>query len=430
MGRDRAKCWARGRRQAVAVALPGGGARASSSPTQQPHTAAPHSSPTGRGAPGPPRCSRSVQLLDSGYTPLAPHDQPFLPPAPIGKPTRTCIPVACPTPNPKLPRYGNPAFRTWSARLAELAPALLAALLPPPLAAAGAAAELLPYLLDSFGNATRIDYGTGHETCFVALLYCLARLGVFGEGDAQGLGLVVFKAYLQLMRKIQTTYWWVKEGEGGSKGAKGGGKGCKLYIGACCRMLTKRRAARPGADAHAGMSAVVGVSGTGGGQVGWALLLEASSGAAGVRSEEKQVARQGTLGEERDPKSWGRHGQRNGAASNPRQPSVASPVHQPSTPPPHARSTLATASLPSSRPPFPPPPRLEPAGSHGVWGLDDYQFLPFVWGAAQLAAHPVIKPRSIHNADVLEAYGDAYLYLGCVAFVKQVGGERGGTKHN
>ena len=37
--------------------------------------------------------------------------------------------------------------------------------------------EIVLYFQQSFGNETRLDYGTGHETTFVAYLYCLAAIG-------------------------------------------------------------------------------------------------------------------------------------------------------------------------------------------------------------------------------------------------------------
>ncbi|KAG5460588.1 MAG: hypothetical protein BJ554DRAFT_7347 [Olpidium bornovanus] len=56
---------------------------------------------------------------------------------------------------------------------------------------------------------------------------------------------------------------------------------------------------------------------------------------------------------------------------------------------------------------------LEPAGSHGVWGLDDHQFLPYLWGSAQVRDHPKFKPRSILQKDTVSHLAGEYLYFGC-----------------
>eukprot|EP00732_Lithocolla_globosa_P005061 Lithocolla_globosa_v1_NODE_4975_length_1325_cov_19.598425.p1 type:complete len:365 gc:universal NODE_4975_length_1325_cov_19.598425:98-1192(+) len=63
---------------------------------------------------------------------------------------------------------------------------------------------------------------------------------------------------------------------------------------------------------------------------------------------------------------------------------------------------------------------LEPAGSHGVWGLDDYHFLPFLFGASQLEKHAFLRPKSIHDADLVNDYYKEYMYLDCIHFVNNI----------
>ena len=66
---------------------------------------------------------------------------------------------------------------------------------------------------------------------------------------------------------------------------------------------------------------------------------------------------------------------------------------------------------------------LEPAGSHGVWGLDDYHCLPFYFGACQLIPEQqddMFVPSSIHQEQILQQYGDTFLYYGCIRFIKSI----------
>ena len=62
----------------------------------------------------------------------------------------------------------------------------------------------------------------------------------------------------------------------------------------------------------------------------------------------------------------------------------------------------------------------EPAGSHGSWGLDDYVFLPFLFGSAQLIDHPDITPANVINDEIAKAHKDEYAYCRWIDFIYTV----------
>lgn len=72
--------------------------------------------------------------------------------------------------------------------------------------------------------------------------------------------------------------------------------------------------------------------------------------------------------------------------------------------------------------------KLEPAGSHGVWGLDEFHFLPFIFGASELINHDLIFPSSILDDRIIKEYSDRYIYISCIEYIKTV--KRGGPFEN
>ncbi|XP_041825151.1 serine/threonine-protein phosphatase 2A activator [Melanotaenia boesemani] len=64
--------------------------------------------------------------------------------------------------------------------------------------------------------------------------------------------------------------------------------------------------------------------------------------------------------------------------------------------------------------------RMEPAGSQGVWGLDDFQFLPFIWGSSQLVDHPTLEPRHFIEDRVVNEQHQDYMFLDCIKFINEM----------
>ncbi|KAL8435397.1 hypothetical protein ACSSS7_002529 [Eimeria intestinalis] len=62
---------------------------------------------------------------------------------------------------------------------------------------------------------------------------------------------------------------------------------------------------------------------------------------------------------------------------------------------------------------------LEAAGSRGVWGLDDFHFLTFLWGAGQLSEQHVIEPAQISEVDLVKQLSPDLLYFDSVEYVLQ-----------
>lgn len=61
--------------------------------------------------------------------------------------------------------------------------------------------------------------------------------------------------------------------------------------------------------------------------------------------------------------------------------------------------------------------RLEPAGSRGVYNMDDFQCLPFLFGAAQLVGNKYITTKKFYHHENVDMFKNDFIFLEAVDFI-------------